>query len=247
MNLKEYGIEIIDGSRYYTLDLNNDSAVYENITPNYCYYKGELVDIGHKSLTGLIVSLFNFFYEGNKLDDSVFLNYSTDWSDVSIFTKYKRETASHKLVNDLYVNLNYNATLLIRIIKIILELFNVDKADLKIFIYKSPSIENKQVLDYVYKLNSDCFKKYLLSTGINEKDLNTYENNINVISNKPRIKAKYYFINLFYIDNRIKYASIKSKILKDLEVYGMDFVKRCKITLDKYTEYLSKKINIYKN
>ena len=221
--------------RYYKEDLTQRDYSLENTTPYKLYIYEYVLEEGAwgeliRSLTALLISIYN-------IDRAILLSYKSKWSKAAMFASEKK--TNYKIVDEgLYVNCNHTAIHACWFIQDLLDLFNVNKADVTLLIHRPSGAESKKIKEYLLKKAKCEFVEFLVFAY--EKDkvyANKVVDNIEKYINPLLRKISKSYIDFFLFDDVLTLSNYIKKVREVIQ-WKMNVEEKVKKVLNKYLDYI---------
>ncbi len=221
--------------RYYKEDLTQRDYFLENTTPYKLYIFEYVLEEGAwgemiRSLASLLISIYN-------VDKETLMSYKCGWSKAAMFTAEKK--TNHKMVDEgLYVNCNHTALHGCWFIQDLLDLFNVNKADVTLLIHRPSGAESKEVKEYLLRKAKHEFAEFLVFAY--EKDqqyANKVITNIEKYINPLLRKISKSHVDFFLFDDTAVLSNYIKKV-RELIEWKMNVDEKVRKMLNKYLDYI---------
>lgn len=234
----KYGIEYIDNSHVYKLDLNERTWDLQYTSPYTTIFNG--VYLTDSTWANLVEAIVKMLLENDPKSREDLLNIELSWTKQAVFSEDQILQAYHgPFDNGLYINLNFDAKHMVFILLDLLTFFKIDLNQMQIYFKKKPFYEPKEVVEFYYDKAKKSLYEYLL---INKRFSETkIESLFNGLQKLDLLFVKSYksYKSLLLFENKAEYSTVKSKFyrinisrLKDEKT-----IKNIKKILDILTEY----------
>ena len=240
MNVYEkYGVVVKNKERFYVETLYERDYLLEGATPVYLLIND--IYISDRTWIGLLPKIANYLQKKYSKSVDELLSFRTQWSKQAVFSDV--EKINYSLAFDrVYLNTNHTAIHSVWLIQDLLDYFGVNKEMTTLLIKRPPSIEPKEVKDFVKQQVKEEFKSFLIDKKLEEKAINNVINGIEILNTYLQKITKTY--NDFYLlDNSLVFANCKSRLLKNIHKYVSWNEKQltaAKKMLDLYTMFSAK-------
>lgn len=219
---EEYGMVIIDGKRFYNVDLKVRSYDVEYSAPYYLHIGSKLLQ--KNSWSNLILELVKFLNALIPKTKEELLAIKNDWGKQEVFSADIK--ANYKKLNDeIYINCNHTAVHALWTIQLLLKEWGVPLDGCGMLIRRYPKSEKPEVLKYYEDKNKKDFEEYLSSVKRFSKEkaikiIDFLENVNNKIC--PCLFKKSGFDNIFVLEDMAVYSKMKYDILNYLNAKYLD-------------------------
>lgn len=234
---ENYGLVIINKTRYYRIDLANIPYSLEFCVPYRLTVEGR--EFNYNAWSTLIQKIAETFLLEKHISDEDALKASYEWSDKVVFSKeplcnYKRVSPT------LYVNCNNNSQTAGFALRDLLLFFGIDLSKCELIIYRFPNHEPKEVLQYYRNKNKNDFLEYLtISEGYSDANANKIIENIEKL-NKFFANLQATYKDIFALNDMVRIESILAKFKQDFKI-KYELVKPKNVELcNKYVPLLLK-------
>ena len=229
--LEKHNIILKGNERFYIENLNERDFVLEGATPVYLLIDDKY--ISERSWIGIIPKLAIFLQSKNTKTKQELLNYRTEWTKSQIFSEDKR--INFKPVFDgLYINTNMTAVHSVWLIQDLLLLFGEDISKVTLLIKRPPSIEPKEVRDYVKSEIKMHFADYLRAKKMDQESITKVISGIETM-NKYLAKISKPYCDFYLLDNTYTIANYKSRFIKDCSKY-VNWTEKQMLLVKKYLD-----------
>ncbi|MEG2052675.1 MAG: hypothetical protein RRZ92_01780 [Bacilli bacterium] len=208
--LEKYKIKIIDGKRYYELDLNNNfyGTELEDTVPYLFQYKDKIIKKSYWG--GMAIEILTYIDELTPKTYEQLLVLTYDFCKSTVFSRVKRTNFTK--FKDIYLNTNHTAGHAFRSIKTLLRAYNINFDECYFLSRKHINTEPDEVKENYKEETIKEYKYFSLLRGCPANKLDSFVNNIEVL-NKQLSKIGTSMNDLFLFDNYIDYYNVKCKLV----------------------------------
>lgn len=207
---------LLEGTRrYYRENLEERDFYLENTTP----YKIELLEytLIKTSWVEMIKEVASVLLEINPKSIEELKEFRTDWSKQCYFSEVKK--TNYREINDgLFVNCNHTALHSCWLIQDLLDFFEIDKANVIMYIHRPSAAEPKDVRAFLLEKRLTKFKEYLFSKySKTDEQCDKTINNINKYLTPFLTKTSKSYNNMFLFDDYLTMYNYCDKMKTDIK------------------------------
>lgn len=234
----KYGIEYIENSHVYKLDLEDRTWDLQYTSPHTTIFDG--IYITESTWANLVETIVKMLLENDPKSKEELLKIELSWTKQSVFNEDRILKAYHgPFDNDLYINLNFDAKHMVFVLLDLLTYFRIDLNQIQIYYKKKPFYEPGEVVEYFYdKAKKNLFEYLLINKRYSESKVESLFKGLEKLD-LLFIKSHKSHKSLLLFENKAEYAVTKSKFyridisrLKDEKT-----IRNIKKILDILTDY----------
>jgi len=232
MNVFEkYGVIEKSRERFYKENLLDRDYYLEGTTPVYLMIDD--VFISDRTWVGIIPKIALYLQNKDPKNLDVLLEFRTSWSKAQIYSCEPRTNYS-PVFDGLFINTNHTALHSVWFIQDLLDFYLIDKKNTYLLIKRPPSIEPKEVKDYVKNVIKECFYDYLKEKKYDDAMIIRIIKGIESL-NKFLVGISKTYNDFYLFDNTLVLANYKSRLLKEINNFS-NWADTQKQTAKKYLD-----------
>lgn len=207
----KYGIKIINGKRYYELNMNEKIYGYEleNTIPYLFKYKDFVVQTS--KWNQLSLEVIRYVNDLNPKSSEELVSMKYDFSKASVFSYEKKTNFSP--FNNIFLNTNHTAGHQFRSLQTILINYNVNLDECYFLIRRHIKAEPIEVKNYFRNITMKQYEEYLLLKGYDDVKANVLIGNIDLL-NKVLTSMNTAFNDFYLFDDYYYFTNYKSNFFK---------------------------------
>ena len=236
---EKYNICYIDGKRYYVTSMA-DSVLSEDTIPYLFEYND--ISIYESSWVNMAVKVLEELDKRDPKSREFLLGLGFSWTNQKVFSDKPR--TNHKPFRDIYLNTNFAATNLRKVLQRILEIYDIDMSKCKLITRYHPAVEPIEVREYFRMKNIDSFRNFLKLKGLSDENVEKVINNIEMLNKKYLSTLSKGYDDFFLFDDLQYFCNYRDKVIKH---YKNIYPSGNNETVEKVLNYLTAFYKMEKN